>query len=212
MHPGHTAGAGGRVCCGAKTVVVSSAHEHLEVVISPGGGWSARLRGQQGAVHGAASEDQPPQSVGIRRRWHGSWRSEQLECSQVHCAVQKLTGRPRRPGCRAAAPGGHFSTSFVGVSEAGLMRDSSPSSCRHSPGPTLLQPAGSAGAVVSRLMFPQFRCPGRLSAIVAAARRQAASKEREKNVTLAADKSLSLNSQHLNTDVRGGRSACSLRA
>ena len=48
------------------------------------------------------------------------------------------------------------------------MRDSSPSSCRHSPGPTLLQPAGSAGAVVSRLMFPQFRCPGRLSAIVAA--------------------------------------------
>ena len=92
------------------------------------------------------------------------------------------------------------------------MRDSSPSSCRHSPGPTLLQPAGSAGAVVSRLMFPQFRCPGRLSAIVAAARRQAASKEREKNVTLAADKSLSLNSQHLNTDVRGGRSACSLRA
>ena len=90
------------------------------------------------------------------------------------------------------------------------MRDSSPSSCRHSPGPTLLQPAGSAGAVVSRLMFPQFRCPGRLSAIVAAARRQAASKEREKNVTL--NKSLSLNNQHLNTDVRGGRSACSLRA
>ena len=47
------------------------------------------------------------------------------------------------------------------------MRLSSPFSCRHSPGPTLLQPAGSAGAVVSRLMFPQFRCPGRLSAIVA---------------------------------------------
>ena len=90
------------------------------------------------------------------------------------------------------------------------MRDSSPSSCRHSPGPTLLQPAGSAGAVVSRLMFPQFRCPGRLSAIVAA---ETASGEQgeEKNVTLI-DKSLSLNNQHLNTDVRGGRSACSLRA
>ena len=101
--------------------------------------------------------------------FEGRGTSERLGRPQASSAAQALPRRPSRPGCRAAAPGGRFFDQVAGESEAGLMRLSSPFSCRHSPGPTLLQPAGSAGAVVRRLMFPQFRCPGRLRAIVARA-------------------------------------------
>ena len=144
MRAGHAARAGGRVRRVAEAFAVARAHEHLKVVVGPG---VAKAR-----ILAVVRRRVPCSKSAGRSRRFGP-------CAEVQRPRSELRGRDAAHHQEAAF------NQLLSVSEAGLMRDSSPFSCRQRPGPALHHPAGSAGAVVSLLMFPQFLCPGLFRAI-----------------------------------------------